>query len=93
MLIKPNNKKTVEVKTQKIRQSKKQCVCNKCHSMQTYYEINVPIQYGFNSKQSVLIEGIERVCSVCGWHVDDIETTRINHDIAVSLLNGETNGK
>ena len=68
------------------RVSKNKCVCNKCHKTQTYLEVKIPIQYGFNTKKSVQIEGIERVCSVCGWHVDDIETTRINSEIAKSML-------
>ena len=83
MLVKP---RTEEKQTKVSKKNKKKCPCNKCHKMQTYNEITIPIQYGFNCKKSVLIDGIERVCSVCGWHVDDIETWEINKEIAESAL-------
>ena len=65
-------------------------LCSRCHTVQPYNEIKVPIKYGFNDKDHVLIDGIERVCVVCGYHVDDIEVSRINHDIAKEALE---NGK
>lgn len=89
MLVKPRKEKAEDTpkKTEKkARQSKKQCVCSRCHAMQSYKEITVPIKYGFNCKKSVLIDGIERVCSVCGWHVDDIETCKINRELAEKCL-------
>lgn len=61
-------------------------LCSRCHTVQPYNEIKVPIKYGFNDKDHVLIDGIERVCAVCGYHVDDIEVSRINHDIAKEAL-------
>lgn len=83
MLVKPRGEQQ-KPKQQKV--SKKKCVCNKCHKEQPYIETTVQIQYGFNCKQSVLIDGIERVCSVCGWHVDDIMTTEINSETAKNNL-------
>ncbi len=62
------------------------CLCSRCGQLQTYKEITIPIKYGFNDKQHVLIDGIERVCTVCGWHVEDIETTEINRQIALEAL-------
>ena len=83
MLVRPretdkNQSENKEIKINKVKQSRKQCLCSRCHKMQPYKEITVPIKYGFNCKISVLIDGIERICSVCGWHVDDIKTTEIN---------------
>ena len=93
MLVKPREKKdnrqraTEEKETVKPKRTRAhKCVCNKCHKEQTYVEVSVPIQFGFNCKQKVLIEGIERRCSVCGWHVDDIEVSRINTEIAEQEL-------
>ena len=94
MLVKPRTKeaeKTEKVEKPKpqvkqTRISKNKCLCSNCHKMQTYKEIQIPIKYSFNMKTDLLIDGIERVCSVCGWHVDDIETTRINREIAENKL-------
>lgn len=62
------------------------CLCSKCCTVQPCEDVKVQINYGFNDKKHVLIEGIERVCKVCGWHVDDIEVSKINHDLAVKAL-------
>ena len=90
MLVKPRENKTQEQQaTEKpkiIRTRAHKCVCNKCHKEQSYVEVTVPIQYGFNCKQKVLIDGIERRCAVCGWHVDDIATWEINRQIAEKML-------
>ncbi len=64
----------------------KSSICSRCHTIQPYNEIRIPIKYGFNDKQHVLIDGIEHVCSVCGWHVNDIETTQINKKLAEEAL-------
>ena len=91
MLVKPREKKDSrqrateeepKAKPKRTRTRAHTCVCNKCHKEQPYIEQTVPIQYGFNCKKTILIEGIERVCAVCGWHVDDIEVSRINKEIA-----------
>lgn len=83
MLIKPREE---QPKPRQIKVSKKQSICNKCHKSQPYKEITIPIQYGFNGKQSVLIDGVERICTVCGWHVDDVEVSRINSEMAKKKL-------
>ena len=64
----------------------KSSLCSKCCKVQPYNEITVPIKYGFNDKKHVLIQGVERICTVCGWHVDDIETTQINRQLALDAL-------
>ena len=61
-------------------------LCSKCCKEQPYEEKTVKINYGFNDKEHVLIDGIERICTVCGWHVDDIETSALNRDIALKAL-------
>lgn len=87
MLVKPRTEQPIQQTIPKqVRTSRKQCVCNKCHKTQSYKEVPIQIQYGLNCKQSVLIDGIERICAVCGWHVDDIATTEINSEIAKEKL-------
>ena len=89
MLVKLKDAKESVQKTTKPKRTRtRTCVCNKCHKEQTYIEQTIPIQYGLNCKQSVLINGIERVCSVCGWHVDDVEVSKINQKIARDILQG-----
>ena len=88
MLVKPK-KQDNAVSKPLSSSNRKRCVCNKCHKTVTYKEITIPIQYGFNCKQSVQIEGIERVCSECGWHVDDVEVSLLNHNIAMEVLQPE----
>ena len=93
MLVKPRPKeepKKAEIKVEKTEKpkktSKKKCVCNKCHKEVSYIEVSVPISYGLNCKKKVEIEGIERQCSICGWHVDDIEVDNINREIALKVI-------
>lgn len=58
-------------------------------TVQPYNEVEKPIKYGFNDKKYIIINGIERVCSVCGWHVDDMATTEINRQRAIEAQNGD----
>ncbi len=64
-----------------------QRLCSRCHQLQPCEDKTIQINYGFNDKEHVLIDGIERVCKVCGWHVDDTEVSVLNHDIAIKALN------
>ena len=86
MLIDKGRAPKKPIEKPKTTKSRRQCVCSRCHAMRPYIEQIVPINYGINCKTKVLIDGIERVCSVCGWHVDDIETCKINKEIAEKAM-------
>ena len=68
-------------------------LCSWCHKTQPYREVTVQINYGFNDKEHILIDGVERLCEVCGKPVDHPETTQINHDIVVAELERSKNVK
>lgn len=91
MLVKPRKQEPQQQAVEKKpKKSHKQVVCNKCHSLQTYEEHTVPLQYSLNGKITVQIDGIERRCSKCGWHVDDVEVSMINQLTAKEVLQNQS---
>ena len=85
MLVKPRKEEPLKEQEKpkvKTRQTGKKCLCSNCHKIQTYKEITVPIKYSLNMKTNVMIDGIEHVCTVCGWYVNNTETDRLNREIA-----------